>query len=168
MAVLSISLLLAVAFVGAHKRSVLFVLLLTIYLGIVTAYRRKSAEGEVFLSGSGTLRNIPLWTLGIVAGGMVFLVDRFMAAGAAKALAVVMLAACWLAPALLVSKDLGVLQALRLSAMGSLRNPLAFLTMLVLGAVLLFVASIPLGLGLVVTMPVLACAAVKASEDIFG
>jgi len=174
------------------KGGILFPILATLYLGTVAAYRRMDEQGEAFLAGSGVWRNPTMWALaialtivgafqvalvaGIAAGtvmtgfyggnGAHFGRGLFYAFAAAQLVLTLVLSTFWLAPALVATRGMGVLQALRLSVVGSILNPLPFLTVFVLGAILLFLASIPLGLGLVVAMPVLACAAARAAEDI--
>lgn len=172
------------------KGGILFPIVATFYLGTVAAYWRMDGQGEVFLAGSGVLRHPTLWALAIVltmisvvqvalvAGISATALMRSMHAGAhlgkgmfyalaaAQLLVTLVFSTFWLAPALVVTRGCGVVQALRLSAVGSLLNPLPFLTMFVLGALMLFLASVPLGLGLIVAMPVLACAAARAAEDI--
>ena len=69
---------------------------------------------------------------------------------------------------MIVNRDAGVLQALRLSMTGSFRNASAFLVMVPVAYGLLSLAALPLGLGLVVALPVLAGAAVRAADDIVG
>lgn len=169
------------------KGGILFPVLGTLYMGTVAAYWRMDREGETFLAGSGVWRNPAMWALaivlavvgmaqvvlvaGIAAGSMMtgsgprISSGLLYAFGAAQLLVTFVFSTFWLAPALVV-RGIGVLSALRLSVVGSLLNPLPFLTVFVLGAVLLFLASIPLGLGLVVAMPVLACAAARAADDI--
>lgn len=174
------------------KGGILFPILATFYLGTVAAWWRMDGRGEAFLAGSGILRHPTMWALAIVLT-MVGVVQVALVAGiaagsmlpglysgtgphigkgllyafaAAQLLVTLVFSTFWLAPALVMNRGMGVLQALRLSVVGSILNPLPFLTVFVLGALLLLLASIPLGLGLVVAMPVLACAAAKAAEDI--
>lgn len=190
LAVLSITLLLVSWLLVGSKGGFISVIISIIYLGAAAAYCRMGDRGEVFLAGSGTWRNPALWALAVVAGmasvamvGVVALaavagfstgvrpgapvgLGWFYFFGAAQVLITLLVSTIWMAPALVVNKGAGVVQALRLSIVGSLRNPLAFLTVLVLGFVLVVVASIPLGLGLVVALPMLACAAARAADEI--
>jgi len=184
--------LLILAVLGTRAAGWLPVLLLPIYLGTVAAYSRMAAAGQVFLAGSGAWRNARLWGLaiaivllgavlnGVLAAGAIFTLQAllhmptevYLVAQAflilVRLLGLLVLAACWLAPALIVNRDAGVLQALRLSMTGSFRNASAFLVMAPVAYGLLSLAALPLGLGLVVALPVLAGAAVRAADDIVG
>jgi len=174
------------------RGGILFPILTTLYLGTVAAYRRMDDQGEAFLAGSGVWRNPTVWALAIVlaivGAAQIALVagiaastvmtgfysgtgghfgrGLFYAFAAAQLLVTLVFSTFWLAPALVATRGMGVLQALRLSVVGSLLNPLPFLTVFVSGAILLFLGAVPLGLGLIVAMPVLACAAAKAAEDV--
>jgi len=189
LAVASIVLLILAVF-ASRVASWLPILLLPPYLGTVAAYLRMADRGQVFLSGSGAWRSARLWSVGIgllllgavLNGGLALFVlstlgpairTSMPVVGAVVALiflvrllVVPVLAICWLAPALVVNRDAGVLQALRLSMAGSWRNAGAFLGTALAAAVLLMLATVPLGLGLVVALPVLACAAVRAADEI--
>jgi len=184
--------LLILAVLAARAASWLPLMLLPPYLGTVAAYARMADRGQVFLAASSAWRSAHLWgvSLGILLLGTVLngmLVVSAVAAVQtlirvpmpavpfilglmflAKVLVVLVLAACWLAPALVVNRHLGALQALRLSFAGSFRNAGAFLAIALVSAGLLWLAALPLGLGLVVVMPLLACAAVRAADDIVG
>lgn len=60
----------------------------------------------------------------------------------------------WFAPALVMLNDLSPIQAMRLSLKGCLRNWLPFLVYGLVGLVLMIVAILPIGLGLLVLGPV--------------
>jgi len=184
--------LLILAVLAARAANWLPLLLLPPYLGMVAAYARMADRGQVFLAGSGAWRSAPLWGVSLAILLLGTVLNGLLAASAVavvqalirvpmpavafilalmfllKVLAVLVLAGCWLAPALVVNRKLGTLQALRLSMMGSLRNAGAFLAIALVSAGLLWLAALPLGLGLVVALPVLACAAVRAADDIVG
>ncbi len=191
LAVASIALLI-VAVLAARAAGWLPILLLPLYFGTVAAYARMADRGQVFLAGSGAWRSGRLWGLGIAIVLMGALLNGLLAAGLMGALKLVLhvpapvfgavlalhylvkllgllvLAGCWLAPALVVNREAGVLQALRLSLVGSFRSAGAFLAMVLVAVSLLWLAALPLGLGLVVALPVLAGAAVRAADDIVG
>lgn len=191
LAVASIALLI-VAVLAARVASWLPILLLPLYFGTVAAYARMADRGQVFLAGSGAWRSGRLWGLGIGIVLMGALLNGLLAAGLMgalklalqvpmpvfgamltlhfllKLLGVLVLAGCWLAPALVVNREAGLLQALRLSLVGSLRNAGAFLGMALAAAALFWLAALPLGLGLIVALPVVAGAAVRAADDIVG
>ena len=189
LAVLSIGMLIVLWLLSRHG-GILFPVLATIYLGTVAAYCRMDRQGEAFLAGSGAWRKGALWALALVvvllslaqaglvaaiaAGAMAtgayspahFGKGLFYAFAAAQLLVMLVFSTFWLAPALVVERGVGALQALRLSVMGSLRNPLPFLTVVALGGLMTVLAMLPLGLGLVVAMPGLACAAAAAGGEI--
>jgi len=191
LAIASIAFLL-LALLAVRGSSWLPTMLLPLYCGTVAAYSRMADRGQVFLAGSGAWRSLPLWGLaiGIILLGAVL--NGLLALGVllgmraavylptplvgtvlalvflARLLGMLALASCWLAPALIVNRDAGVLQAMRLSLAGSCRNAGAFLLIALIAAVVFTLAALPLGLGLVVALPVLAGAAVRAADDIVG
>lgn len=192
LAVLSAGMLILLWLLGARTGGVLVPVLTTIYLGIVAAYCRMDREGEVFLARSGAWRNPALWALAIVVGiaslAQVAIVGAiaagavmqgmytaahigkglFYAFAAAQLLVILAFSTLWLAPALVVEHKVGVLRALGLSVAASLRNPLPFLTVVVLGGIMMLLSMLLLGLGMIVTMPILACAAAKAADELLA
>ncbi len=90
-----------------------------------------------------------------------------LAMGVALVLYIPLLMALWFAPALVVFHDLGAVAALRASLAGCWRNMLPFLLYGLVGLVLLVLGAIPLGLGLLVVMPVLVASVYAAYKDIF-
>lgn len=75
--------------------------------------------------------------------------------------------AIWFAPALIVLHDLAPVAALKASFFACLRNWIPFLVYGVILLVLCLVAAIPLGLGYLVLVPVLAASVYTAYRDIF-
>lgn len=71
------------------------------------------------------------------------------------------------APALVAIDEVGVLRAFKLSFMGCLKNILPFLLYGVVAFVLLILALIPIGLGLLVMLPLLMIALYVAYRDIY-
>ncbi|NOX77045.1 MAG: hypothetical protein GXP17_10630 [Gammaproteobacteria bacterium] len=71
------------------------------------------------------------------------------------------------APALVVFHDVTVLEAMKLSFRGCLRNTLPFLVYGIVAMFLGIIAAIPLGLGYLVLMPVLTAAIFVAYRDIY-
>lgn len=189
LAVLSTGMLI-ILWLLSQRGGILFPILVTVYLGIVAAWRRMDRQGEVFLAGSGAWRNPSLWGLAIVIAllslAQAAIVSAiilgsmaqgwnpaahlgkgmFYAFAAAQLLVILVFSTFWLAPALVVTRGAGVFRALRLSVAGSLRNPLSFLTVAGLGMLMILLGALPFGMGLLVAMPVLACAAAQAAEDI--
>lgn len=76
--------------------------------------------------------------------------------------------AIWFAPALIMLGDKGVFEALKLSFSGCLKNILPFLVYGIVAMVLLVIAAIPLGLGLLVLFPVLMAAMYVSYKDIYS
>ena len=77
------------------------------------------------------------------------------------------LMAVWFAPALIILNDQDVLTAVRQSFFGCLRNILPFLLYALLALLLLIAGSLPLLLGLLVVMPLLACSVYASYRDIY-
>ncbi|MTW19557.1 hypothetical protein GJ668_00445 [Allochromatium palmeri] len=75
--------------------------------------------------------------------------------------------AMFFAPALVALDAVPVMQALKLSFMGCLKNILPFLVFGLIALVLFFVGAIPLFLGWLVVVPVLTIAVYTAYRDIF-
>lgn len=75
--------------------------------------------------------------------------------------------AYWFAPTLVVFHDMPALAAMRLSLLACLRNILPFLVYTVISALLLVVAMIPLGLGLLVMIPTITASLYMSYKDIF-
>jgi uncharacterized membrane protein len=78
------------------------------------------------------------------------------------------LMAIWFAPALVMLADKGVFESLKLSFIGCLRNIVPFLIYGIVALVLLLIALIPLGLGLLVMFPVLLASVYAAYKDVYG
>lgn len=75
--------------------------------------------------------------------------------------------ALWFAPALIVLNDVSIPQALKMSFFGCLKNILPFLIFGILSFVLMFVAMIPIFLGLLVFFPTMISSMYVAYKDIF-
>ncbi len=74
----------------------------------------------------------------------------------------------WFAPALIVlHEDVGIIEAMKLSFLGCVKNILPFLIYGIVGFILMIVASIPLGLGWLVLGPVLFGTIYASYKDIF-
>ena len=76
--------------------------------------------------------------------------------------------AYWFAPALVLFHDMKALDAMRLSFFACLRNMLPFTLYGIISAVLLLVAMIPLGLGLLVMIPTMTASLYVSYKDIFN
>lgn len=74
----------------------------------------------------------------------------------------------WFAPVILVLNDeVGIIESMKLSFRGCLKNILPFLLYGILGFVLSIVATIPLALGWLVLMPVVIASVYAAYRDIY-
>lgn len=82
-------------------------------------------------------------------------------------LAVPVYMALWFAPALVVLRGMPPIEALKQSFRGCLRNVVPFFLYGVVAMVLGMIAVIPLGLGLLVLMPVIMASVYLAFRDIF-
>lgn len=86
----------------------------------------------------------------------------------ATALYIPLLMAYWFAPALVILADVSPVSALKLSFMGCLVNILPFLLYGIVGLVLFIVAVIPLGLGLLILMPMIIASVYIACCEIYN
>jgi len=78
-----------------------------------------------------------------------------------------LLMAYWFAPALVILRNAGAIDAMKLSFTGSLMNIMPFLLYGIIGLVLCVVAIIPMGLGLLVLFPVVTASIYVACQDIY-
>ena len=83
------------------------------------------------------------------------------------ALMLPLIMAIWFAPALVVFHDLTPMAAMKASFHGSLRNLVPFLLYGVVGLVLAVLAMIPVGLGMLVWIPLLWASIYTGYRDIF-
>jgi len=113
----------------------------------------------IFAGDPGEAAIAMLSTLGI--GSLVILL-------LAALLGVPLLMAYWFAPALVLFRGDEPMRAMRASFSACMRNMPPFLVYGLVGIVAAFVASIPLGLGWVVLMPVYGASIYVSYKDIFG
>lgn len=78
-----------------------------------------------------------------------------------------LLMSVWFAPALVVFHSLGALEAMKLSFRGCLRNLGPFLLYGLIAILLMIVAILPFGLGLLIMLPTLAASVYVGYQDIF-
>ena len=83
------------------------------------------------------------------------------------ALFIPVLMAYWFAPALVVMHDMAPAAAMKASLVGCVRNIIPFLLWGIVMGVIMIVASIPLGLGLLVAVPMMIASSYAAYRDIF-
>lgn len=171
---------------SARLASVLSHLLVPLYSAyLFTSCRALDADGSVPRDYARLYRNVSLWILGGIGAAIALALDLlgntaatgwFAHSGhgllglyfvANKLLWLVATMALWLAPALIVFHGASPLRAMKLSLLGTLKNLLPWLLFGVLAFVFCIVAAIPVGLGLLVALPTLACGAYIASGDIF-
>jgi len=86
----------------------------------------------------------------------------------ALALLVPLMMAYWFAPTLVVFHHLPALEAMKLSFSACLRNMLPFFVFSLISVVLLVLAIIPLGLGLLVMIPTMTASLYVSYKDIFA
>lgn len=108
------------------------------------------------LTGSGAVAAFSGGVLGVALGGLVV-----------AALAIPLMAAYWFAPALAMLHDVPALPAMKESLLASLRNWVPFLVYGVLMLLLAIAAAIPLGLGLLVWLPLLVTSSYASYRAVF-
>lgn len=134
----------------------LYLVMIIIVMGV--------AFGGMFMAGGGTamLENPEAMQNGAMPTAMLLAV----LIGTALMIPVVM--AYWFAPALIVfNEELGVIEAMKMSFMGCLKNIIPFLLYGIVAMVLAIVASIPLMLGWLVLGPMLIGSMYVAYKEIF-
>ncbi len=82
-------------------------------------------------------------------------------------LSIPLMMAYWFAPALIAMEGMSALAAMKLSFSGCLRNILPFLLYGVIALVLFVIGAIPVGLGLLIVMPVITASMYTAYRDIY-
>jgi uncharacterized membrane protein len=148
---------------------------------LFAGFRQKT--GDLVMVGAFNLIGWVIIVFAVVAviGGGVFMgVMRGGIEGAGLSIASLLIAmllvaglsvplymATWFAPALIVLQDMAAGAALKASFFACLRNWMPFLVYSVVLLVLGIVAAIPLGLGYLVLIPVLAASVYTAYRDIF-
>jgi uncharacterized membrane protein len=144
----------------------------------------KHRTGDLAMVGAFNLFGWALifFAVAAVVGGGVFMgVARGGIEGAGISVAAVLIAmllvaglsmplymATWFAPALIVLQDASAGAALKASFFACLRNWLPFLVYSLVLLILGIAAAIPLGLGYLVLVPVIAASVYTAYRDIFG
>lgn len=124
--------------------------------------------GLVFVTTGGTMLNEGAHGLGgehepvMEAGGNVML-----AALIAMALLLPLIMAYWFAPTLVIFHGIGAIDAMKLSFVACLNNLLPFTVYGLISMVLLLLAAIPLGLGLLVMIPTMTASLYVSYKDIF-
>jgi len=148
---------------------------------LFTGFKQKT--GELVMLGAFNLLGwvvIFFAVAAVVGGGVVMGLARGGIEGAGISLAAISLAALlvaglsmplymatWFAPALIVLQGMSTGAALKASFFGCLKNWMPFLIYSLVLLVLCIIAAIPLGLGYLVLIPVLATSVYTAYRDIF-
>lgn len=120
--------------------------------------------GIIFLMTGGTLtasEHHGRTVEGAMQGGML------LAALVGLALLLPLVMAYWFAPLLVVFHDIKPLEAMKMSFFACLRNILPFTVYSLVSMVLLVLAFIPLGLGLLVMIPTMTASLYASYKDIF-
>lgn len=125
--------------------------------------------GLVFVMTGSTMLNESAQGLGsehepaMEAGGKVML-----AALIAMALLIPLIMAYWFAPTLVIFHGVGAIDAMKLSFVACLNNLLPFTVYGLISMVLLVLAAIPLGLGLLAMIPTMTASLYVSYKDIFS
>ncbi|MCW8891294.1 MAG: BPSS1780 family membrane protein [Sedimenticola sp.] len=82
-------------------------------------------------------------------------------------LSIPLLMAYWFAPALIAMEGLSAMAAMKLSFIGCLKNMLPFLVYGIVAIIIVFIGAIPVGLGLLVVMPVMTASVYTAYRAIY-
>ncbi|THF63105.1 hypothetical protein E6C76_17810 [Pseudothauera nasutitermitis] len=117
------------------------------------------------IGGSAVLTGMLLGAFagaGVAAGGVMLGVLIFTVLWA------LLIMALWFAAPLVLHDEVAPLDAMKLSAQACLASPLTFLVLAALLYVLVWIAMLPAGLGMLVLVPVLAGTLRAAWQDVFG
>jgi uncharacterized membrane protein len=149
-----------------------------LFAGFQTRFGTLAAVGGLYLAGFVVVLVVVMLITGVgvfavMAGGgqdvatTGAVLGLLLAVLIAVALSVPLLMAVWFAPPLVVFHDLGAVEAMKASFTGCLRNMLPFLVYGIVAMVLLFVAMLPLLLGLLVAGPVVLASVYTSYRDIY-
>ncbi len=147
-------------FAGFNQNNTNLVMLGVIYMTCMLAILTVSA-----VLGGGSLAGGMM--MGRSAGAGMALGGMLVAILLTVALSVPLVMAMWFAPALVAFNDMLPVPALKASFNACLKNMMAFLVYGVITLVLCFFAALPLGLGFLVLVPVLAGTLYASYRDIF-
>ncbi len=73
----------------------------------------------------------------------------------------------WFSPALVILHDMGAVEAMKRSFSGCMKNILPYLWYGIIATVLMIIGVIPLGLGLLIVLPVITIAIYSSYKDVF-
>ena len=142
--------------VGLGAMYFVMIMAVGIVVGILAA-----VMGVGFAGLAGTEGGIPGGEA-TAAGGVM------LAVLIALALFIPVIMAIWFAPALMMLGDKGVFESLKLSFIGCLKNILPFLIYGIVAIILMIIAMIPVGLGLLIFFPVIMGSVYAGYKDIYG
>jgi uncharacterized membrane protein len=142
---------------GALSLAASVVLVAVIALALLGASQSSTELAQTLAAGPGG----PEELRGLAATAVIVVL-------VAAALSVPLVMGFWFAPALVVFDGLGPLAAVLASFVGCLRNLLPMLLFGLIGLVLLVLGALPLGLGLLVVIPILVCAVYVSYREIYG
>ena len=91
----------------------------------------------------------------------------YLAMLSGMALMIPLMMAFWFAPSLVALNDLSALSAMKLSFIGCIKNILPFLLYGLIALVLMLIAAIPFGLGLLILSPILIASIYAGYRDIY-
>lgn len=145
--------------VRRHAGNLMLVGVFHLLGALLAALISAAIGGSAVLTGT-VIGNVP--GAGVAAGGVMLGVLVF------TVLWVLLMMALWFAPALVMLHDVAQLDAMKLSARACFHNLLAFIVLAVLLYVIVWVAMIPAGMGMLVLIPVIAGALYAAWKETFA
>jgi uncharacterized membrane protein len=145
-----------------HAGNLLLVGLFHLLGLLLAALAAAAIGGSAMLTGAAAGALGAIAGAGVAAGGMMLGVVVFTVLWA------LLMMALWFAPALVMLHEVAPLDAMRLSARACFHNLLAFVVLAALLYVLVWVAMIPAGLGMLVLVPVIAGALYAAWKETFS
>lgn len=145
-----------------HAGNLLLVGLFHLLGLLLAALAAAAIGGSAILTGAAAGALGAIAGAGVAAGGMMLGVVVFTVLWA------LLMMALWFAPALVMLHEVAPLDAMRLSARACFHNLLAFIVLAALLYVLVWVAMIPAGLGMLVLVPVIAGALYAAWKETFS
>ncbi len=135
-------------------------------VGSITILGLMMMAGGGSILGSAALEQMRGTEMNAVMAGATG--DMLISLLVAMAVLVPLLMAYWFAPALVMLGNVKAVDAMKLSFMGSLRNMWPFLVYGVIAFVLMMIAMIPFGLGMLILVPVLNASIYLGYKDIFS
>ena len=145
-----------------HAGNLLLVGLFHLLGLLLAALAAAAIGGSAMLTGAAAGALGAIAGAGVAAGGMMLGVVVFTVLWA------LLMMALWFAPALVMLHEVAPLDAMRLSARACFHNLLAFIVLAALLYVLVWVAMIPAGLGMLALVPVIAGALYAAWKETFS